>query len=129
MKQGMRFFLLVLGVCFVSAVSAKPACVDPKIPPGQAKKPSKVTILHCACPDTGDLMQYVEIQVSSKSKGHRNHVAGSIDSCSDGSDSYRDFVRSGSDCQVDDGADLMDSMEFCPEGRMAMDECGIVVID
>ena len=129
MKQGIRIFLLVFCICSVSTVSAKPPeCVDPKDPPGQANKPAKVTILHCACADEGDLMQYVEIQVSSKSKGHRHHIAGSIESCSDGAESFDDFVRNGSDCQVNDGAELMNSMEFCGN-LVAADECGVAVID
>jgi len=129
MKQGIRIFALILSMCMVSVVSAKPPeCVDPKNPPGKANKPTKVAILHCGCADDGGPMQYVEIQVSSKSKGHFHHVAGSIASCSDGSDSYLDFVRSGSDCQVDDGSEPWKSMEFCGD-RIATDACGTEVID
>lgn len=129
MKQGIRIFLLVLSVCVVSTALAKqPECVGPKDPPGHGNKPTKVTILHCGCADEGDLMQYVEIQISSKSKGHFHHVAGSISSCFDGVDTYRDFVRSGSDCQVDDGTGSLDAWEPCGE-RTALQECGTEVID
>lgn len=114
----------------VSAVLAKPPeCINPKNPPGKANKPNKVTILHCGCADDGGPMQYVEIQISSKSKGHFNHVAGSIASCSDGTDSYFDFVRTGSDCQVvDDESEPWKSMEPCGD-RIATDVCGEAVID
>ena len=128
MKQGIRIFTLVLSICMVSAVSAKPPeCVDPKNPPGQAKKPTKVTILHCGCADDFGPMKYVEIQVSSRSKGHLRHIPGSIASCSDVADTYIDFIRNGSDCQVDDGSEAWGSMESC-EDRIAGDECGIAVL-
>jgi len=74
MKQGIRIFTLVLSICMVSAVSAKPPeCIDPKNPPGKSRQQTKVTILRCACADDGGPMKYVEIQVSSKSRlGQRN---------------------------------------------------------
>jgi len=129
MYQGIRILAFVLSICAVSAVSAKPPeCVGPTNPPGQGNKPTKVAILHCGCADDGGPMRYVEIEVSSKSKGHFNHVAGSIESCPDGSDSYSDFVRNGSDCQVDDGSEPWSAMEFCG-ARLAMDECGTASID
>jgi len=72
-------------------------------------------------------MEFVEINVSSKSKGHRHHQAGSIESCSDGADSFTDFVRSGSDCQLD-GPALGDEIAFCSD-QVALQECGTEVID
>ena len=128
MKQGIRIFLLVLSVCAVStALAKKPECDWPKDPPGKGNKPTKVTILHCGCADEGDRMYYVEINVSSKSKGHLKHVAGSIESCSDGLGTYKDVIRLGSDCQVDDGAEPIDSMKFC--GERAVMDCGSESID
>ena len=92
-------------------------------------KPSKVTILHCGCSDAGDAMEYVQIQVSSKSRGHLRHEAGSFASCSDGSDTYIDFIRTGSDCQVDDGTDQLDGLEFCNDSQVPMAVCGEASMD
>jgi len=130
MKQGIRIFMLILSVCAVSTALAKqPQCVGPKDPPGQANKPTKVTILHCGCADEGNRMHYVEINVSSKSRGHLKHEAGSIESCPDDLGFYKDFVRSGSDCQlVEDGDEPINSMLIC-ELQIATDECGTVVTD
>ena len=68
--------------------------------------PGKTAILHCGCTEDGDAMVYEEISVSSKSKGHRNHVATSTDACVSGYDLddnpiYTDFVRTGDDCTLD----------------------------
>ena len=128
MKKLAKALLILISVSMTSAVLAKPPVCDEdwKVPPGQAKKPTKVTILHCGCPDEGDVMYYVEIRVSSKSKGHAKHVMGGIDSCSDGSDNYRDFVRTASDCQVlDDESELVEGWAACGD-RVAGDECGQV---
>jgi hypothetical protein len=128
MKKLASALLVFISILMATVAVAKPpVCVDQDFPPGKSKiKPSKVTILHCGCPDAGDMMYYVEIQVSSKSKGHAKHVTGSIDSCSDGSDNYRDFVRTASDCQVvADESELMDGWAACGD-RLAGDECGMV---
>jgi hypothetical protein len=108
-------FLLTLSVIFAG------------LSPAHAHDSEKVTILHCGCADTGDIMQYVEIQVSSRSKGHTKHEAGSIGSCSDGSENFNDFVRSGSDCQL--SGSTVEGLEFCSDDKMAMQECGTAVID
>ena len=128
--------LIALGI-FVACLGAASLAIahdkECKAPPGHGgdkvrpEKPEKVAILHCGCADTGDVMHYVEIQVSSKSKGHKKHVAGSIDSCSDGTDNYIDFVRNGSDCQLTGNA--IDGMEFCSDDQVASHECGSEVID
>ncbi len=74
-----------------------------------AKPPhGKANILHCGCVVWSDDtvgMAFVPIEVSSKAKGHVNHVAGTTDSCYDGVSAYVDVTRSASDCQVD-GAPL-----------------------
>jgi hypothetical protein len=92
-----------------------------------AGPPEKSTILHCGCNETADGMVYVEITISSKSRGHDQHVAGSIESCFDGVDSYNDVVRTGSDCQAS-GPELRDPIDACGE-QIAGDECGALVID
>lgn len=111
-----------------AAFAGPPECVPPGLvgkdgPPGK----EKVTLLHCGCAEDGTRLEYVEINVSSRSKGHKKHVAGSFDSCSDDGENYRDFVRTGSDCQLD-GPDMGDEIAYC-DGQVAGDECGSEVID
>ena len=117
MKQIARVLTAVFFAAAVMTAYAGPQ--ECKEPPGQMKekgKPSKVTILHCGCTDAGDAMEYVEIQVSSKSRGHLRHVAGSVASCYvESLDMEVDFVRNGGDCQVDDGAPDI-GMGFCVVG-------------
>lgn len=127
-----KVYLSLLALAFAGAtqlaLAGPPECVPPgligkDVPPGKAK----VTLLHCGCADDGLSLVYREIQVSNRSKGHRKHVAGSFDSCSDDGETYRDFVRTGSDCQVD-GPAMGDDIAFC-DGQIAGDECGSEVID
>jgi len=70
-----------------------------------AKPPhGKANILHCGCVAWSDGtigMAFVPIEVSTKAKGHANHVAGTTDSCYDGMSAYVDVTRSAPDCQVD----------------------------
>jgi hypothetical protein len=86
------FFLVCLSALAIAGnAHAKP-------PHGKAK------ILHCGCVAWSDGtigMAYVPIEVSSKAKGHVNHVAGTTDSCYDGVSAYVDVTRSAPDCQVD----------------------------
>lgn len=92
-----------------------------------ADPPAKSNVLHCDCTDDGAAMEYTAINISSKSKGHDAHVVGSIDSCFDGVDTYTDFVRTGSDCQVD-GPPLGDPIEACGE-QLEGDSCGTAVVE
>ena len=92
-----------------------------------AAAPPKSTILHCGCNETADGMVYVEITISPKSRGHDEHVAGSIDSCFDGVETYNDVVRTGSDCQLD-GPPLRDPIAAC-DMQSAGQNCGALVID
>lgn len=123
MKQFVRVLTAVLCTFAVVAVYAGPP--ECKEPPGQMKdksKPEKVSILHCGCPDAGDYMYYVEIRVSSRSKGHLKHDSTSVASCSDGSDNFFDFVRAGSDCQLEGD----DYLPECQEGQVVGAECGMI---
>jgi hypothetical protein len=87
----------------------------------------KSTILHCGCNETGDGMEFNEITVNRNSRGHDEHVAGSIDSCFDGIETYTDVVRTGSDCLVS-GPNLRDPIVSCdPESEG--DVCGTPVIN
>ena len=126
MKQFVRVLTAVLCTFAVAAVYAGPP--ECKEPPGQIKdrsKPEKVSILHCGCPDAGEKMFYVEIRVSSKSKGHLKHgEAPTVASCSDGSDEFFDFVRAGADCQLE-GDDYL-PMCLEQEGQFVGAECGMM---
>lgn len=71
-----------------------------------AAPPGKSHILHCGCvvdEDSGAIsMKYVDVNVSSKARGHNNHVAGTIDSCYDpANETYIDYQRTAGDCQID----------------------------
>jgi hypothetical protein len=88
----------------------------------------KSTILHCGCNLAGDGLEYSEITVSSKTRGHDGHVAGEgVETCFDGVETYTDFVRTGSDCQVS-GPPLGDPIEACEE-QLAGDSCGEPVVE
>ena len=123
MKQFVRVLTAVLCTFAVAAVYAGPP--ECKEPPGQMKdksKPEKVSILHCGCPDAGEKMFYVEIRVSSRSKGHLKHDGeDSLVSCSDGTDNYFDFLR-GADCQLE-GEGYLDP---CGDDQVAGAVCGMI---
>lgn len=91
-----------------------------------ADPPPKSTILHCGCavdPATGGAtMRFVEITVSSKARGHLNHIAGSTDTCMDTAGQAVEFIRTSSDCSVS-GAVIGD-MVLCGAGQVAGAVCG-----
>jgi hypothetical protein len=109
-------------------------------PVDKPAKPEKSAILHCGCAWDGIAanMEYKEISISSKSRGHDAHVATTVDSCFNGEeeveagifeDVYTDFVRSGDDCQLD-GPPLGDPILDCPEvdPPLVGDTCGAELI-
>jgi hypothetical protein len=68
-----------------------------------AQSPGKANILHCGCVTNAEgtlAMAYISANVSSKARGHLQHVAGSLDSCFNGVDTFVDFQRTGGDCLV-----------------------------
>ena len=68
-----------------------------------AQPPGKANILHCGCATTAEgilTLGYISINVSSKARGHLQHVAGSLDTCFNGVDTSVDFQRTGGDCLV-----------------------------
>ena len=67
-------------------------------------------------------MEYVEISVNSRTRGHDQHVIGTVDSCFDGIDTYTDVMRTGTDCQIS-GPPLGDPIEDC-NGPAEFDDCG-----
>ena len=93
----MKILYFLISLAFVSAFASMNHAL--------AKPPhGKANILHCGCVAWSDGtigMAFVPIEVSSKAKGHLNHVAGTTDSCYDGVSTYVDVTRSASDCQVD----------------------------
>jgi len=105
---GTILFLALMG--FALVVSAQP--------------PAKSTILHCGCNLAGNDMEYVEINVNSKSRGHDAHLAGTWDSCFDGVDTYTDVMRTGDDCQLS-GPPLGDPILAC-DGPAEFDDCGVI---
>lgn len=89
----------------------------------------KTSILHCGCTESGDGMVYKAISVSSKSKGHKNHIATLTDSCltgyeADGSEIYTDFVRAGDDCTLEG---TLTGLFACVDA-MNGDTCGMEII-
>ena len=67
-----------------------------------AAKPEKANILHCGCVlyEDGTIdMAFVDVNVSSKARGHTKHGEGDIDSCFDGVDTFVDFQRTANDCR------------------------------
>ena len=148
-KLTLMLLSLVLAGFAGSAMAGKPDCGPATGAPGMgvptmANKPEKSTILHCGC-EWDDLglvasMVYKEITISSKSRGHDGHVAGTIGSCYAGQievsidvyeDVFVDFVRNGDDCQLSGpplGDPILDCTEFDPM-PVAGDPCGVEVID
>ena len=91
---------------------------------------NKTSILHCGCKESGDAMVYKKIRVSSKSRGHRNHIATSTDACltgydSEGSEIYTDFVRAGDDCTLDGDLAGLTACDGAEEGAV----CGMEIIE
>ena len=95
-----------------------------------AKPPhGKANILHCGCVAWSDGtigMAFVPIEVSSKAKGHLNHVAGTTDSCYDGVSAYVDVTRGKPDCQVGGASLPLLGLESCEEGVKEFDDCEMV---
>ena len=105
-----------------------------------AEKKPKSTILHCGCTWDGAVagMAYGTNNISSKSRGHDGHLAGTIDSCFTGDvlvidvfePTFSDFVRNGDDCQLD-GPPLGDPIAACADFEFPPvegDPCGIEVL-
>jgi hypothetical protein len=91
-----------------------------------ADPPPKSSILHCGCTvdaATGNAtMQFVEITVSSRARGHLNHVVGSEDTCVNGAAQAVEFVRASSDCLIE-GAPLGD-LAICGAEQVVGAVCG-----
>lgn len=94
--------------------------------PDHAGPPDFVTLLHCGCDAEAELMEFVEIVVTSRSRGHLQHEVGSIESCApEDSDVHLDFVRLMADCQVvAEGDELLgDPIAACTD-QSAGQVCG-----
>jgi hypothetical protein len=106
--------------------------------PTLAGRPGKANILHCGCAvdvDGNFGMAYVDVNVSSKARGHTKHGNGTIDSCfvgndADGTGTMVDFLRTADDCHIAGqqlaGAGLMlcASDDDDVDDVMAGDPCG-----
>ena len=115
---------LIVSVAFLSGLGLVSGALG-------APPQGKATILHCGCVllSTGADMQYVEITVASNAKGHLNHIAGSIDSCSNGDNTFTDFVRTGSDCKFSPAPpnSPLDALSLCGSVLPGA-ECGTPVV-
>jgi hypothetical protein len=100
--------------------------------PTLAGRPEKSNIFHCGCVVDGEgtpAMAYIDVNVSSKAKGHTKHGIGTIDSCFDGNDTdgngtMVDFKRNKDDCQL--GGAPLGKLAACPE--LVELSCGTVVV-
>jgi len=88
----------------------------------------KSNILHCGCVVEEDdtlAMRYVDVNVSSKAKGHNRHGVGSIDSCYDAvNETYIDFVRTAGDCQIGGTALVGPGLPGCGDIPPVGEFCG-----
>jgi len=96
-----------------------------------AARPEKANILHCGCAvdEAGNLgMAYIDVNVSSKARGHNKHGDGTIDSCLDDEGNMFDFKRTADDCQIGDtktgNLNLAPCVEEMPTMQMAGESCG-----
>ena len=87
----------------------------------------KASVMHCGCNYAGDDMEYKEISISRKSRGHDAHTLGSVDSCFDGVDTYTEVMRTGSDCLLSD-QNLGDPIDACDKTTppVAGEDCGTI---
>lgn len=95
--------------------------------PALSAPPPKSTILHCGCviTATGDAaMQFVQISVSSKAKGHQKHVTGTTDTCFNSAGLPFEFVRTSSDCSATGGAPLSGGA-ICDADQVVGATCGV----
>ena len=113
----------IIALASVMGLGASVAVGAPGGPHGKA------SVMHCGCNLAGDDMEYKEISISSKSRGHDAHEVSSIDSCFDGVDTYTELIRTGSDCQLS-GPALGDPIGDCinnPVPPVAGEDCGALV--
>lgn len=128
-RENLKIRILAVAILALStswAVAAQP--VDK---PEKPAKPTKTTILHCGCSDSGDAMVYAEISVSSRSWGHQNHTINSTDSCDSLADDgttviTTDYSRIGPDCLVQGELEGLSSCSVLIEGVEAGTPCGVL---
>jgi hypothetical protein len=122
--EAMKYLTKLTSIIALVGVMGWGASVAVAAPNGPA---GKATVMHCGCNLAGNGMAYTMISINSKSRGHDAHVAGTIDSCFDGVETYTDVVRTGNDCQVD-GPELGDPIDDCNDPAPdTSDPCGDVV--
>ena len=110
-----------------------------------AKKP-KISILHCGVDEVAETMVYKAISVSkasisgskARSKGHGNHVFGSIDSVGTGEfaeneagiteEVFVDYVRNSDDCLINGDGNDDSGLPTCKDlGKKEGDLCGMIL--
>jgi hypothetical protein len=93
--------------------------------PTLAARPGKANILHCGCAvKDGDLgMAYIDVNVSSKARGHAKHGIGTTDSCLDGNGGMVEFSRIASDCGKASSEQSIDGVDVCLTGVEAGQSC------
>jgi hypothetical protein len=92
-----------------------------------AAPPPKQTIMHCGCTDSGNGLEMRSIIVSSKGKGHRNHLIGSETTCYHPVETELEvgtYTRSQSDCTVTP-AGLWAGLNACTGSEPS--DCGVLV--
>jgi hypothetical protein len=120
----MKTFIISLACLSVLGVVGSSVAAPPH-PHGKAN------ILHCGCAvdEVGNLaMAYIDVNVSSKARGHTKHGNGTIDSCFDGDDTMIDFKRTADDCQIVGTSTQLGNLGSCvvseTETKRAGDICG-----
>ena len=122
----------ILAVAILALSTSWAVAAPPVDKPEKPAKPTKTTILHCGCSDSGDALVYEEISVSSRSRGHSNHLIGSVESCDvldeDGNvTATADYSRIGPDCLVDADGEL-EGLGSCDDVIVgAGNQCGVPV--
>jgi hypothetical protein len=95
--------------------------------PTLAARPlGKANILHCGCAvKDGKLgMAYIDVNVSSRARGHGKHGDGTTDSCMDGDERMVEFLRTASDCENESSKQSIAGVSVCEQGETAGDPCG-----
>jgi len=102
----------------------KPEVCKPEKPvkpdkPAKPEKPErrKAALMHCGCSSDGTGLEWKYLVVSSKSKGHRNHLAGDVEECyvpdGDAVTLIGTYTRDYDDCTIN--ADALLDIEQCEE--------------
>ncbi len=85
--------------------------------------PGKTVVAHCGCNFDGTDLEWVFLDVSTKSKGHQRHLDGDFESCNDESGSFVDiYERDFDDCDLI-GEDGLGGVATCGTDPIEGDPC------